>query len=112
MGLASSLRTSEASSGEGGSGGKAFKGVVSVGGALPASMVPSQGGLGKAETPVLVLCGRESEAVDEDAVEVLEREFKSVKVVRWARADDGMPRSREEVLPMMQFFAERLRSGW
>lgn len=92
--------------------GRAFKGVVSVGGALPASMVPSVSGLGKAKTPVLVCCGRESEAVDGDAVEVLEREFETVKVVRWKRADDGMPRNREEVLPMMQFFAERLRSGW
>ena len=69
-------------------------------------------GLGKAKTPVLVCCGRESEAVDADAAEVLEREFETVEVVRWKRADDGMPRNREEVLPMMQFFAERLRSGW
>lgn len=95
-----------------GKGGRALKGVVSVGGALPMSMVPSRSGLGKAKTPVLVCCGRESEAVDADAEEVLEREFEQVKVVRWKRDDDGMPRSREEVLPMMQFFAERLRSGW
>ncbi len=111
VGLGSLLRTCEGGL-LGGNGGRAFKGVVSVGGALPASMIPSGGGGGKAKTPVLVCCGRESEAVDEDAVEVLEREFEQVKVVRWARGDDGMPRSREEVLPMMQFFAERLRSGW
>ncbi|KAH6636814.1 hypothetical protein F5144DRAFT_628806 [Chaetomium tenue] len=102
-----------------GKGGRAWKGVVSVGGALPMSMVPPTGtgkggggGVGKAKTPVLVCCGRESEAVDADAEEVLEREFEQVKVVRWKRDDDGMPRSREEVLPMMQFFVERLRSGW
>jgi predicted esterase len=76
-------------------------------------MAPSsKGRLGKAKTPVLVCCGRESEAVDVDAEEVLEREFEQVRVVKWERDDDGMPRSREEVLPMMQFFAERLRSGW
>ncbi|KAK4113830.1 alpha/beta-hydrolase [Canariomyces notabilis] len=92
--------------------GAVFKGVVSVGGALPASMVPSFSAREKAKTPVLVCCGRESEAVDEDAVEVLEREFEQVKVVRWKRASDGMPSNREEALPMMQFFAERLRSGW
>jgi predicted esterase len=92
--------------------GRAFKGVVSVGGALPVSMVPTVSGLGKAKTPVLVCCGRESEAVDGDAEELLEREFEEVKLVRWKRNDDGMPRSREEVFPMMQFFAERLRSGW
>ncbi|KAK3299180.1 uncharacterized protein B0H64DRAFT_454909 [Chaetomium fimeti] len=100
-----------------GLGGRALKGVVSVGGGLPLSMVPPpvRGGggvVGKAKTPVLVCCGRESEAVDADAEEVLEREFETVKVVRWNRSDDGMPRSRGEVLPMMQFFAERLRSGW
>ncbi|KAK4154586.1 hypothetical protein C8A00DRAFT_42654 [Chaetomidium leptoderma] len=112
LGLASLLRVAAAAE-EGGEE-KAFKGVVSVGGALPGSMVPTlSGGVGKAKTPVLVCCGRESEAVDEDAEEVLEREFEEVRVVRWKnRADDGMPRDREEVLPMMQFFAERLRSGW
>ncbi|KAL2179240.1 Alpha/Beta hydrolase protein [Thermothelomyces heterothallicus CBS 202.75] len=92
--------------------GMAFKGVVAIGGALPVSMVPTVGGLGKSKTPVLVCCGRESEAVDEDAVELLEREFKDVKVVRWKRNDDGMPRNREEALPMMRFFAERLRNLW
>jgi predicted esterase len=121
LGLASALRESprveEVTEGEGGGQGreergKAFKGVVSIGGGLPMSMVPSVSGLGKAKTPVLVCCGRESEAVDGDAVDLLEREFEQVKVVRWNRADDGMPRNREEVLPMMQFFAERLRSGW
>ncbi|KAL2148806.1 hypothetical protein VTH82DRAFT_1953 [Thermothelomyces myriococcoides] len=95
-----------------GDGGKAFKGVVAIGGPLPMSMVPTVGGLGKSKTPVLVCCGRESEAVDEDAVEVLEREFENVKVVRWKRNDDGMPRNREEALPMMQFFAEKLRNVW
>ncbi|KAL2128979.1 hypothetical protein VTI74DRAFT_8387 [Chaetomium olivicolor] len=119
LGLASMLRmgakVEEVGSGTEGRGlgdRKRFKGVVSVGGGLPASMVPSMSGLGKAKTPVLVCCGRESEAVDEDAVDVLEREFEEVKVVRWKRSDDGMPRNREEVLPMMQFFAERLRNGW
>ncbi|KAK0651609.1 hypothetical protein B0T16DRAFT_404300 [Cercophora newfieldiana] len=76
-------------------------------------MIPAvKGERGKSRTPVLVCCGRESEAVDGFAEDVLRNEFEEVKVVRWKRADDGMPRSREEVLPMMEFFAERLRSGW
>lgn len=114
LGLASSLRLQRVEDvTEGGKEKeKAFKGVVSIGGALPASMVPTVSGLGKAKTPVLVCCGRESEAVDEEAVDVLEREFESIKLVRWKRASDGMPQNREEALPMMQFFAERLRSGW
>jgi predicted esterase len=120
LGLASALREAprveevaeEEEEGGRGRQGRALKGVVSIGGALPMSMVPSVSGLGKAKTPVLVCCGRRSEAVDGDAVDLLEREFEEVKVVRWNRADDGMPRNQEEVLPMMQFFAERLRSGW
>lgn len=92
--------------------GKAFKGVVSVGGPLLASTIPRGAACGKSRTPVLVCHGSESEAVDHMAVEVLKQEFVDVRVSKWKRPDDGMPRSREEVLPMMQFFAERLRSGW
>lgn len=86
-----------------------FKGVVSVGGALPGSMIPA-GKEKKARTPVLVCRGRESEVVDEEAEEVLRREFEEVRVVSWKRAEDGMPRDRDEVLPMMHFFAGRLRA--
>ncbi|KAK3350653.1 Alpha/Beta hydrolase protein [Neurospora tetraspora] len=91
---------------------KAFKGIVSIGGALPPSMIPSISAREKAKTPVLVLHGSESEYVGEDEVDLIKREFENVKVVEWKRPDDGMPRSREEVLPMMEFFAERLKSGW
>ena len=91
---------------------KVFKGVVSIGGALPASMIPTVSSREKSKTPVLVCHGRESEAVDEDAVDVLKDEFADVRVVKWKRPDDGMPRNRDEVLPMMEFFAERLKAGW
>ncbi|KAK1783419.1 Alpha/Beta hydrolase protein [Copromyces sp. CBS 386.78] len=90
----------------------AFKGIVSIGGALPPSMIPSVSAREKAKTPVLVLHGSKSEYVGEDEVDLIQREFEDVKVVEWKRPDDGMPRSREEVLPMMEFFAERLKSGW
>ncbi|KAK3373401.1 phospholipase/Carboxylesterase superfamily protein [Lasiosphaeria ovina] len=90
----------------------AFKGVVSIGGPLPPSMVPSVEARAKARTPVLVCYGSRSELVDDGAVDLLRREFADVKAVRWTRPDDGMPRSRDEVLPLMQFFAERLNSGW
>ncbi|KAK4163604.1 Alpha/Beta hydrolase protein [Cladorrhinum sp. PSN259] len=93
---------------------KEWKGVVSVGGELPLSMVSteSEGEKKKGKAKVLVLCGRESEAVDEDAEEVLREEFEDVKVVRWKRAGDGMPQSEEEVMPLMEFLGERLRAGW
>ncbi|KAK3684854.1 phospholipase/Carboxylesterase superfamily protein [Podospora appendiculata] len=97
LGLASRVR-----------GGEAFKGVVSLGGGLPPSMVPSESGREKATTPVLVCHGRESEAVDEDAIALLREEFADARIVQWKRASDGMPESRDEVLPMMQFLAERL----
>ncbi|KAK4177952.1 Alpha/Beta hydrolase protein [Triangularia setosa] len=117
LGLASELRR-----GEGGrveevteeEGGKEkrreLKGVVSIGGALPGSMVPTVSKREKVRTPALVMCGQGSEVIDEDAEERLKEEFENVRVVRWkGRRDDGMPRCREEVLPMMEFFAERLK---
>lgn len=96
--------------GEGERGGnKAFKGVVSIGGSLPSSMVSTISNRGKSKTPVLLCHGSQSEALDEDAIEAVRKEFESVKDVSWAKADDSMPKSREEMLPIMRFFAERLR---
>ncbi|KAJ9134709.1 Phospholipase/Carboxylesterase superfamily protein [Coniochaeta hoffmannii] len=89
--------------------GKEFKGVVSVGGPLPMSMIPTVSTREKSKTPVLVCCGSRSTAVDEDATELLRKEFEDVKVVVWKKPDDSPPGNREEVLPMMEFFAERLR---
>lgn len=86
-----------------------FKGVVSIGGPLPPSMVPTVSGRPKARTPVLICRGRASELVDDDAVAFAKREFASVQVVTWPRPDDGMPRNRDEFLPVMQFFASRLQ---
>jgi hypothetical protein len=37
------------------------------------------------------------------------RRFEAVEYVRWEREGDGMPRSREEMLPVMRFLARRLR---
>ncbi|KUI52603.1 hypothetical protein VP1G_00063 [Cytospora mali] len=67
LGLASKLRDAEAS--------RPFKGVVSIGGVLPVSMIPSQSGRPKAKTPVLVCHGESCEAVDGDAIDVLKKEF-------------------------------------
>ncbi|KAK0719935.1 Alpha/Beta hydrolase protein [Lasiosphaeris hirsuta] len=124
LGLASRLRlgvvegegrVTEAKEGGGeeaalGKGPKAFKGVVSIGGALPASIIPSISAREKSRTPVLVCHGSKSEAIDEVATDVLKHEFADVKMVEWKRPDDGPPRNSEEVLPMMEFFSERLRS--
>ncbi|KAI1124514.1 alpha/beta-hydrolase [Nemania abortiva] len=113
LGLSSRLRTSEkvvdVTEGERTTG-IAFKGAVSIGGQLPFSMIPTLTMRDKARTPVLVCHGRNSESLDNDAIEVLNKEFVDVREVKWRKPDDGMPKNREEMLPIMQFFAERLRA--
>ncbi|KAI1310032.1 Alpha/Beta hydrolase protein [Xylaria venustula] len=113
LGLASRLRSGErvtdVTAGES-SPGIAFKGAVSIGGQLPSSITPTLSARSKARTPVLVCHGRNSELLDSDAVELLKKEFVDVRETKWTKSDDGMPQSREEMLPIMQFFAERLRA--
>ncbi|TLD23982.1 hypothetical protein PspLS_06623 [Pyricularia sp. CBS 133598] len=117
LGLASSVRMGpevvDVSEGDGGSSrpgkGSAFKGVISVGGPLPQSMVPTVSNRPKASTPVLLCRGRASEDLDDDAVEVVKKEFDNVEVATWKKSQDGMPESRDEILPIMKFFADRLR---
>ena len=81
----------------------AFKGVISIGGPLPPSMVPTVSSRSKSKTSVL-LC-----QLDEEAQDYVKTEFADVTTVKWRGGDIGMPRDREEVLPMMKFFADRLR---
>ncbi|TPX15193.1 uncharacterized protein E0L32_004751 [Thyridium curvatum] len=103
---------SSSSSSSSGTLGTAFRGVVSIGGPLPQSMVPTVSTRSKSETPVLLCHGSRSEAVDEDAVDEIKAEFAKVTVTKWSKPQDSMPSNREEMLPIMQFFAERLRDGW
>lgn len=104
LGLASAQR--RARGGDGGNGGGAFKGVVSLGGPLPPSTVPSRATRAPARTPALVC------QLDDEQVEYARRELATVDAVRWRRPDVAMPRDRDEALPMMRFFAERLGAGW
>ncbi|KAJ2984872.1 hypothetical protein NUW58_g5832 [Xylaria curta] len=90
--------------------GTTFKGVVSIGGPLPVSMIPTLSTRDNARTPVLICHGRNSESLDSDAIELLRKEFVDIREVNWKKVDDGMPKNREEMLPIMQFFAERLRA--
>lgn len=84
----------------------AFKGVVSVGGPLPASMVPTVSARQKSRTEVLLV------QLDAESVDAVRREFEHVRVVNWKRREVAMPRDREEMFPIMKFFADRLNSGW
>lgn len=83
-----------------------FKGVVSIGGPLPMSTVSTVSSRGKSKTKVLVC------QLEEDEVHVVKREFDDVKAVQWKRREVSMPRDREEMFPIMKFFADRLNSGW
>lgn len=119
LGLASSIRMGPevidvteggaAAAGAAAGKGRAFKGVVSVGGPLPQSMVPTVSNRPKASTPVLLCRGRKSEDLDDDAVEAAKPEFENIDVITWKKPEDGMPESRDEMLPIMKFFADRLQ---
>ncbi|OKL64623.1 hypothetical protein UA08_00301 [Talaromyces atroroseus] len=86
-----------------------LSGVVSFGAAYPLSAST----LGpKDRTPVLLLAGRDDggSAVTDTALKRTKDVFEFVEIHRWPRRGDGMPRNRDDMLPVMQFFARRLRS--
>lgn len=84
-------------------------GVVSIGGWLPATVsVPDA--TKKYKTPVLLCKSNSGSAVSESAVGKLKDCFESVQVIEWRKRGDGMPSNRDEMMPIMQFFARRLRS--
>jgi len=85
-----------------------YGGVVSVGGKLPG--VGTGTGTGRSRTPVLVCGGSRSRQVTKSAVAEVKERFVDVEYVRWEKGEDSMPASREEMLPLMRFFARRLRS--
>ncbi|RAK81014.1 alpha/beta hydrolase [Aspergillus fijiensis CBS 313.89] len=84
-------------------------GVVSIGAPFPLSAVKNTT-TQRNRTPVLVVAGRDSVAVTDSAVRRTKDWFEFVEVHRYARRGDGMPRNRDEMLPVMQFLARRLRS--
>ena len=82
-------------------------GVVSIGGPSPASIQPRSG---KSKTPVLLLGGASKTLVTTSAIDNLERIYQNMDYHKWSKPGDGMPKSREEMLPIMRFFSKRLRS--
>jgi hypothetical protein len=83
-------------------------GVISIGGRIPSSCMLINGP--KKATPVLLLGGSKGSVASGDAVKSTKGTFERVEHHQWKKADDGMPKNREEAWPMMQFFARRLRS--
>lgn len=82
-------------------------GVISIGAPYPLSGERSGA---KSRTPVLLVAGRDSVVVSDGAVRRTKEVFEFVEVSRYARKGDGMPSNQDEMLPVMQFFARRLRS--
>ncbi|KAL9070501.1 MAG: hypothetical protein Q9161_004798 [Pseudevernia consocians] len=81
-------------------------GIVSIGGPLPSSNTSAKA----VKTPVLVLGGSSNTFITRTGLEKLKAAFQNVEYHKWNRAGDGMPRNRDEMLPIMRFFARRLRS--
>ena len=81
-------------------------GVVSIGGPLPSSSIIN----GKSKTPVAVLGGSSNTLITKSAVSRFKTAFDTVEYHKWDKSGDGMPTNREEMLPIMKFFARRLRS--
>ncbi|KAI9725068.1 MAG: hypothetical protein M1812_000344 [Candelaria pacifica] len=82
-------------------------GVVSIGGPLPLSIGTAAR---TAKTPVLILGGSSNSLITSSNTARLRTVFESVEYKQWSKAGDGMPSNREQMLPIMQFFASRLRS--
>ena len=105
LGLASRLANARVVEEEGGADGKAsekkdrLKGVISLGGPLPLSMVSTVSARKKSKTKVLML------QVSDEAAETAKREFEVVDVVKWKRREVDMPRSMQEMFPIMGFIA-------
>lgn len=81
-------------------------GIVSIGGPLPSSTTIAKA----VKTPVLVLGGSSNTLITRMALDKLKAAFQNVEYRKWSREGDGMPRNRDEMLPIMRFFARRLRS--
>jgi len=83
-------------------------GVISVGGYVPHTIPPHKNG--KYRSPILLCKAKSKSAVKEYHTNRLKDLFQDVQVVEWEKAGDSMPRSREEMMPIMEFFSRRLRS--
>ncbi|KAF2153412.1 alpha/beta-hydrolase [Myriangium duriaei CBS 260.36] len=87
---------------------KELSGVISIGGSLPAEAPASSDP--KCKTPIIVCSGKESRWVTPGAEERLKHNFEHVKISTYLRVGDTMPKDRDEMMPIMQFLASRLRT--
>lgn len=108
-------------------------GVVTIGGPVPSSTMtststsststtpgpststasstsPPPTAKSKNRTPILALGGSSQTLLTPSAITNLKTVYEFVEYKKWPRAGDSMPRNREEMLPIMEFFSRRLRS--
>lgn len=81
---------------------------MSIGAGLPSSTPASLDP--KCKTPVLVCAGSDQSAVTSSSEDKLKHVFEFVEIKRYRRPGDNMPNSRDEMMPIMQFFSRRLKS--
>jgi predicted esterase len=89
--------------------GEELGGVISIGGPLSLSAPLKPAGK-KSRTPVLVCKASRGSAVTDSAVSRMKDAFEFIEIKEWKKNGDGMPSSREEMMPIMQFLARRLKS--
>lgn len=89
--------------------GEELGGVISVGAVLSLSL-PLQALHKKSKTPILVCKSTKGSVVTSGAISKFKDAFEFVEIKEWKKNGDGMPSNREEMMPIMQFFARRLRS--
>jgi len=83
-------------------------GVVCIGGVLPAAVAVDK--TKKSKTPVILCKGTKNSEVKDKDIQKLKDAFEYLEVKQWNKSGDSMPANREEMLPIMQFFARRLKS--
>lgn len=108
--LALSLARAAETNAEGGGVIGELGGAITIGGPLPEGISARSESEGKLKTPVLVLGGTNG-AITEDQAQRLNKVFGFVQREKWRRSGDGMPRDRNEMMPIMQFLARRLRAA-
>lgn len=83
-------------------------GVISIGGHIPHTTPPPT--KSKYKTPTLLCKAQKGSLVKDYHLDRLKDLFENVEIINWKKTGDSMPRNREEMMPIMQFFARRLRS--
>ncbi|POS88424.1 hypothetical protein EPUL_000170 [Erysiphe pulchra] len=89
-----------------------FGGVVAIGAGLPKetlTWIPAKSS-DSLKTPVLLCGGSNETQVTRSTITCLKDRFVNFRFIQWNKHGDGMPRNREEMLPIMEFFARRMRS--